>query len=825
MTTLAFNENWTVRPKKSIFAQIGGGGEPAIPVTLPHDALISQPRVADGQGKSAYFPAAASFEYAKDLDVPEDYRNKKITLEIQGAYRDAVVYVNGNYAGQRPYGYSSFTVPLNDFLNYGDTNSIRVDVRAFDDSRWYTGVGITRDVLLHVTDLTHLDSVHVTTPTIDDDLAVVELDIQSSNDGLQSTTVSIDSNLTDADGNSVAHESSLVTLRSRGSATSRHRIYLENPHRWNVDDPYLYTARVTVRYGDDVIDETSTTVGVRDLRLDPHNGLRINGQSIKLRGACIHHDNGLLGAATIGRAEERRVELLKEAGFNAIRSAHNPLSTAMLDACDRLGMLVMDETFDMWTEGKSSFDYSLSFPEWWERDVEAMVEKDFNHPSVIFYSIGNEIPETGQGLGSEMGRRLAEKVRQLDSTRFVTNGINGFVSALTDVMAMMPARDGGAEGVNDAMASFGDMMNRISASPLVTSKTAESFSVLDVAGINYGDGRYEVDRELNPNRIIVGTETFPSHIDVLWDLVESNSRVIGDFTWSGWDYLGEVGIGRTRYQGEPPEFEAPFPWRTAWCGDLDITGRRRTISYYRETIFGLRSAPYIAVIRPKLHGKTAITGGWAWSDSVSSWTWSAEAGAPVTVEVYSDADEVELQLNGECIARTPTGLAKKFLATFDVTYKPGELVAVAIRNGEPAESTRLVTARGQVLLKVECDRHEISNDTSALGFVTIEFRDENGVLFTDSDRQVSVTVSGPGVLVGLGTGQPDSAEPFDGTTCTTFDGTALAIVRPTGTGTITVEVTADGLATSRTTIAVTGDTEQLSADFDDMTKLEEELQP
>lgn len=799
MTRSLFNHGWTVRPKTSIFAQLGGQGEAAVAVTLPHDALISQERTSDGLGKSAYFPRSAAFEYSKEFEAPAEWAQKRVSLELEGAYRDAVVFLNGDYVGQRSYGYTAFVMPLDDHLRYGETNTVRVEVRAHDDSRWYTGAGITRGATLLVDELVHTApfGVRVTTPDVDAERAAVEVcvDVVNSSTGLRTVTVDLD--ILDTRGAVVATGTAPVTVRAGGEELARIRSYVSEPALWSVDSPELYSARVRLRDGDATLEERMERFGIRTIRIDPQHGLRINGETVKLRGACIHHDNGPLGAAAFPAAEARRIERLKEAGFNAIRSAHNPISRAMLDACDRLGMLVMDEAFDIWTESKSSFDYSLRFADWWERDIEAMVAQDFNHPSVIFYSIGNEIPETGSPLGSQLGRRIAEKVRALDSTRLVTNGVNGFVSTIADVIVMMRERGGGgaAGGVNDAMGSAGDMMNRVTASPLVTAKTEETFSVLDVAGLNYGDGRYELDRELFPNRVIVGTETFPGHIDVLWDLVTRNGHVIGDFTWTGWDYLGEVGIGRVRYADDAPEFEAPFPWRTAWCGDIDITGHRRTISYYRETVFGLRSEPYIAVHRPEMHGRQAATGGWAWTDSINSWTWAVEAGAPIVIDVYSDAEEVELVVNGETVGRSTVGDERAFQARFDTTYQPGEIVAVAFTGGAEVARTTLTTASGAPGLVVAAERNELSVEAGDLAYLPIELRDEHGILITDSDTVVTVEVGGAGVLQALSSGRPDSAEPFQGASCTTFDGRALAIVRPTGTGEITVTVAAEGLRT------------------------------
>ena len=782
MTHLLFNNDWTVRPKTSIFAQIGAPGGGGTSVTLPHDALIHAPRDPKGSGKNGYFPAVANFEYNKTFTVPEEWKESSIWLEFQGAYRDAMVFVNDVFAGQRPYGYSIFEVPLDDYLQFGAENTIRVEVRGQDDSRWYTGVGIIRDVVLHVTDSTHLApyGVHITHPDVDGERAVIEIAAEVVNQSRHVDTIRLRSTIKDANGNVVTRTEDPVTVRGAACSVSRQRLYLPEPHLWSIEDPYLYSVDVEVLRSDAQIDSESFPLGIRTLKLDPTYGLRINGETVKLRGACVHHDNGPLGGASIAEAEERRVRLLKDAGFNAIRSAHNPLSIPMLDACDRLGVIVMDESFDMWAESKSSFDYSLDFPEWWERDIESMVRKDRNHPSVIFYSIGNEIPELGTPLGAEMGRKLAEHVRAFDSTRFVTNGINGFVASLKDVMSMMrQATDASTTGgVNDAMGSAADMMNRISASDLVSAKTEESFSVLDAGGINYGDSRYSVDAVKSPNRIVIGSETFPGHIDVLWDLVKKYPHVLGDFTWTGWDYLGEVGIGRTRYLDETDrEFEAPYPWIAAWSGDIDMSGARRSISYYRETIFGLRDSPYIAVHRPQTFGRKAMSGGWSWPDSIDSWTWSVDSGTPIHVDVYSDADQVELFLNSRSLGTVNVGAEKACIAGFDVQYEPGELVAVAYTDGvENRRSSLSTTGAVAGLTLVPEPTGDIKSGALRTYFIQALLEDSEGQRVTGSDMEVKVEVTGGGFLAGLTNGSPDSSDLLTGDTFTTRDGRLLIVV-------------------------------------------------
>ena len=798
MIGASFNEGWETRPKVNPFAELSGQTAPFRPVTLPHDALIGQRRVApDGQvsmdgGAGAYFHGG-TFEYRKVFSVPEEYRGKRIFIGFEGVYRDAVVYINGDFAGQRPYGYSHFHIDADRFLRFGEDNEIRVEARAHRDSRWYTGAGIYRDTWMLVGEVVRIapDGVRVTTPDIDAERAVVEVATRVENDSIAIRTVDIVTEVRDSDGSVVASDVSKATVLPGEPAVVRQRLYVQAPLLWSTGTPTLYSATVTLKD----LDAETVVFGMRSLRLDPEHGLRINGESVKLRGACVHHDNGVLGVATFARAEERRVQLLKEAGFNALRMSHHPMSKAMLDACDRLGMLVVDEAFDVWTSGKSEFDYSLDFPEWWERDIEAMVAKDFNHPSVIMYSIGNEIPETGSPSGAARGRQLAEKVRSLDHTRYVTNAVNGMLAVMSELRAMREQAPQDGAGINTLMADAGDMMNAISASDLVTEKTAESFSVLDVAGMNYAEARYAMDRELFPNRIILGTETFPTRIDGNWRLVGQLGHVIGDFTWTGWDYLGEVGIGRPQYltpDAPRPSHTAPYPYLLADCGDLDITGHRRPASYYREIVFGLRAEPYLAVRRPEHHGKTFAGSPWAWSDSIASWTWPGFEGEPVTIEVYSDAHEVELLLNGRSLGRRPVGADHRFRTEFETRHVPGELLAVAYRSGLEVGRSSLRSAGGPLRLTAEADRPVVRATGGDLAYVDLTLVDEHGTCHSSADRLVSVEVSGSGVLAGFGSAAPSTEEGFDATQRHTYEGRALAVLRPTAAGKIRLTATAPG---------------------------------
>ena len=808
MKRTSFHDGWQVRELVNPFFELAGTVVPYADVRLPHDAMISRDRSPGLTPAAAYFPGGA-YQYRKVLTRPEQPDGGRTLLEFEGVYRDAMVFLNGAYVTGHAYGYTGFTADLTPFLVPGE-NTLLVSARSHQDSRWYTGTGIYRPVWLWTGGPVRIavDGVTVTTPDIDAERAIAEVAVTIDSDSPVLRTVALHVRVTGPDGTVAAAGEVPVTIRPRSSAVARLRLAIDSPALWGPQSPSLYTVTAELTGDGAPVDDAAASFGIRRLQLDPRHGLRVNGEPVKLRGACVHHDSGILGAATFPAAEDRRVRLLKEAGFNALRSAHNPASTALLEACDRHGVLVIDEAFDMWDFGKSGHDYSAAFQDNWRRDIEAMVAKDRNHPSVVMYSIGNEIIEAGTPAGAATGRDLAEKVRALDATRYVTNGVNGLLAAVDDIRQAVTERrqaiaDTGG-GINQMMGQIGELMGRVATMPGVTTRTAESFGVLDVAGMNYLHGRDELDRGLFPNRVIVGTETAPPEIDRLWRLVRDNPHVLGDFTWTGWDYLGEVGVGRAQYlaEGENPAFEGPYPWITAWTGDIDITGTRRPGSYYREIVFALRTEPYIAVRRPEHHGKNPVLSQWSWTDTAASWTWPGFAGKPVTVEVYSAADEVELLLNGQPVGKSPAGESQRFTATFDIGYEPGTLEAVAYRDGQEVARASLRSADGPLTLTAAADCDELPADGTDVAFIEVALSDAAGTVATGADRPLTATVTGPGELAAFGSGRPCTEEGYLAGVHTTFDGRALAVVRATGPGEITLAVSSsDGLSDTVTLTA------------------------
>lgn len=770
-------------------------------MTLPHDALVGEVRSAsaESRGKNGYYPSAA-YTYKRSLDTSEYPDSKRFILEFDGVYRSAMVYVNNCLAGQQNYGYSQFFVDVTPYLTPERPNEVRVECRSHLDSRWYTGAGIYRDVSLHILgDVAFTPrSLRISTTELDEQSAVlrVEGEIQSTLLHVSSADVKI--SVIDPSGVLVAKQVVPVTSAAMSDTAFWTNIELASPQAWSPKSPVLYmvTAELVAQRGEEVatLDKSSVTTGIRTISARKAQGLRLNGQPLKLRGACVHHDNGPLGAASYYEAEHRKVTKLKDAGFNAVRASHNPMSEAFLKACDVVGMLVVEEAFDVWTHGKTDHDYSLNFTTDWESDLESMVRRAYNHPSVIMYSIGNEILELGNPSGAMLSRKLVSAMNRMDRTRPVTNGVNGFVAALDLLQAMRDqkaehAEEGSTKSVNEAM-SAGDMINMVSASPMVTQRIREACSVLDVVGLNYADSRYLLPDTDGLQPLLLGTETFPPRIGRNWPTIAKQPHLTGDFTWTGWDYLGEVGIGRTRWSDEAQEFEAPFPWLTAHVGDFGITGVRRPISYYRETVFGLRTVPYIGVQDPANFGRTAVLGQWAWHDCEESWTWEGREGCTTQVEVYTSADRVELLVNNALVGTRSLTPEDQCRVAFEVEYQPGVVRADVYVGESLVASSELHSANTPIAYVAELETPATELEAGQLAFFRLEARDDHGLRNPQCVRRVAITQVNGGELVAIGNGDPKFAGTFSDSAIELHQGQALAIVRVTDPGSVSVNVDA-----------------------------------
>ena len=785
-----FNRGW-------LFGAVGK--EPSMqPVTLPHDAMLYEKRSKDAAtaGACGYFPGGA-YVYVKRFLVPETWRTQSAVLEFEAVYQNAQVFVNDALVAEQRYGYTNFFVVLDPQLKYGEENEIKViaDNSSVPNSRWYSGSGIYRNVNLFLGDKSHIRPDGLLVSTSGNDTAHVKVSVT----GGDTVRVSV------LDGEKVVAQAETEVKEGTASAD----IPVSQPRLWDAEHPELYRCRAELLKNGEMVDEADVWFGFRTLSWSTR-GFFVNGKKTLLRGACVHHDNGILGACSFEDAEFRRVRLLKEAGFNAIRSAHNPASKALLDACDRLGLYVMDEFCDNWLVHKNPYDYAdRDFRAWWQQDLTAMVIKNYNHPSVVMNSIGNEISELAMPEGQEYCKKLAVLARKLDPDKAVTMGVNL-------MLCSMSAKGGGIYGnkkngkenqngsqtmdnvptsafFNMLMNLAGGMIEKMAAKPAADDATKVSFSYLDIGGYNYAASRYEKDGTLHPDRVIVGSETLPKNLYHNWQLVKKFPYVIGDFMWTGWDYLGEAGIGTVRYKSfKNPGQDAPII--SAGCGVIDICGKIRPEVQWNRLIWGLDHTPGIGV-EPYTHaGETGSVSMWRDTDAVASWSWAGCEGKKNKVTVYSDGETAELIVNGHSYGRKKT---KEYKAVFKrVVYEPGTITAISY-DGEGKEQSRtsMKTAVGPAELRVVADRSTLQAKTQDLAYISIDLTGADGITKSSEDTAVTVEVDGAGTLLALGSARPNMGENFFSDTHTTYYGKALAVVRGgDAPGKITVTVKAKGLS-------------------------------
>lgn len=748
----------------------------AKPVSLPHDAMLEEARSPDSPGGSAcaYF-MPNTYVYEKTFTLTEPHN----VLEFEGVYHNAKVFVNGKEAGGAPYGYIPFFIELDAFVTSGE-NTVRVEVdnSQMPNSRWYTGAGIYRPVWLHSGGLNAIapESLKVTTLSIDPAKIRVEVDGDAAVQIL-------------FDGKQVA----------AGKGTQKIEIEIPDARLWSEFAPNLYTCRAALASGD----VAETKFGIREVKWS-NQGLFINGKNTLLRGGCVHHDNGILGAATHTQSEFRRVKMLKDAGFNAIRSSHNPASKAMLEACDFYGVYMIDETWDMWYQHKNKFDYASDFLANYKNDIKALVDRDYNHPSVIMYSIGNEMGDPAEDKGVALAKEMVAYFKGLDSTRAVTAGVNLMIINLAKKGKGIYKDDGTGAGNKSAetkkqkasgslffnmiTSMVGTGMNKAANSKGADEATSPVLDALDIAGYNYASGRYPNEGKLHPDRIVYGSETFPQDIAKNWAMVKKYPYLIGDFMWTAWDYLGEAGIGAWSYDPGSSGFSKPYPWLLGDVGAFDILGNPNGELYLAQAAWGLLSNPKIAVQPVNHPGVRPSKSTWRGTNALPSWAWQNCEGNKAIVEVYTNADKIELLLNGKSLGKKAV---KGCVAKFKTKYAPGTLIAVAYdAAGRKTGESRLESATGQpkisVVPEVETAR------PGQVVYLNINLTGENGVVEMNTDTQVTLAVEN-GQLLAFGSANPRTEETYQSGSFTTYYGRAQAVVKCTGTGTITVTAAGNGV--------------------------------
>ena len=769
-------------------------------VTLPDDAMLREPRTEEALGglNVSWFEGH-DYLYSKTFSVSAEELTQHNVLEFEGVYRRAEVIINNRAAGQRPYGYTNFYIDCDGYLKEG-ANTVQVIARNADqpNSRWYSGAGIYRPVKLWTGGEKHIELNGVKIRTLSLNPSRIEVTIRTNAEGPVCVEI-------------IDGEAILASAEGNG----RSFIFeLPEAKPWSPDSPCLYTCKV--KFADD---EAVESFGVRTLNWGK-DGILINGERVILRGACVHHDNGLLGAACDPDALERRIRILKENGYNALRSAHNPCSKTALEICDRLGMLVMDEYIDHWYIHKTLHDYVEHFDAWWKQDLKDMVEKDYNHPCVILYSTGNEVAETAQPRGIALAKEMTELLHSLDNTRPVTCGINIFFNFLNHIgFGQYSDEKAAKEAERNAKAKaegkktkeratgskfFNDLAGIMGAGFMKTGATLhgsdvttrEAFANMDIAGYNYGEKRYKKDLKKYPDRLILGSETFCFDAYKFWELAKQNPRLVGDFVWAGIDYLGEVMIGSWEYADYAKNFGPDIGWISAGSGRIDLTGKPLGEALYTKVAFELEKGPYIAV-RPICHEGRHSPSAWKMTNAMPSWSWRGFEKRIAHVEVYARAATVELFVNS--VSKGKQNFKNNCVFTFKVPYEDGTVEAVSYDEaGRVIGRNLLKTAGAETVLQAEPETETVA--PGHLAFIRLKYTDKEGIIKPAERGLIDVKAEG-GKLIGLGSACPYYEFSYLDSRCDTYYGEALAIVRAGESGEISFTAK-DGEHTGKATVAI-----------------------
>lgn len=754
-----------------------GDTAPGKPVTLPHDAMLAEPRTAlSAGGTNTGWYEGYDYEYRRTLTVPENELADTHILEFEGVYHNAEVWLNGQKAAFRPYGYTNFYVDCAPYLHAGE-NELRVIARNADqpNSRWYSGAGIYRPVQLWTARGAHITLNGAKIRTLSLDPAVVEVRVKTTAPGTVRLTVD-----------------DLPAMQQESDGEAVFTLTLDNARLWTPETPNLYTCRVS--FADD---EVTETFGVRKVAWGT-DGFLFNGKRYIIQGACIHHDNGLLGAVCDPDAVARKVRLLKANGYNAIRSAHNPCSKALLAECDRQGMLVMDEYIDHWYIHKTEHDYVDYFNDWWHQDLTDMVEKDYNHPCVVLYSTGNEVSETAQKRGIALTKEMTDFLHGLDDSRPVTCGVNIFFNFLSSIgfgvysdekakkeaeRAEKAKQRGekaarkkavGSQFFNNLAGLLGDeFMKRGATLHGCDVKTRDAFANMDIAGYNYGIYRYKHDLKKYPQRLILGSETFCTDAYKFRELAKQEPRLVGDFVWAGMDYLGEVMVGSWEYADYAETFDGGPGWVSAGSGRIDLTGKPLGEALYTRVALEADNGPYIAVCPVNHTGDRHSPSAWKMTNAMPSWSWTGFEGRKANVEVYARAARVELVLNGHTVGSKT--LKNDCLAKFSIPYESGTLEAVSYDAADhEIGRCKLQSAGGTTRLTLDAEEPTVK--PGHLCYVRLRYTDENGITKPLARGNIQVQVRG-GTLVGLGSACPFNKHSYLDSETDTYYGEALAIVR------------------------------------------------
>jgi beta-galactosidase len=792
---ISLNDDWRFCRGEPAGAELPGFDDSAwTRLRLPHDWAIDGPFDSTQNPQTGALPVSGTGWYRKTFTLPESAKGRHVSVVFDGAMSNARVWINGHELGERPYGYSSFSFDLPD-LNVGAAaNVLAVRLTPKDDSsRWYPGAGIYRNVWLDVTHDIHIPTwgTYVTTPEVTAGRATVRVRTEIATSSPVHRDVSVELSVVDAAGVIVARVGTTAALQGSGTRAVESTLTVAKPERWDTDHPYLYTLVSEVRGMGEVLDREETPFGIRSIAFDKQQGFLLNGRAVKLHGVCDHHDLGALGAAVNRRAIERQLQILKGAGVNALRTSHNPPAPEVLEFCDRLGIVVMDEIFDMWRRPKVANGSSQYYDEWSERDVRDVVRRDRNHPSVIMWSIGNEIPEQNSPTGGEEARRLTGLFHAEDPTRPTTSAFNSPEAAIRNRLA----ENVDIMGVNYRPWMYAQILKDHPGWIIVGSETASCVSSRGVFHLPVEKYEKHPSLQLTGYDVIAPPWAYCPETEFLYQ--ERMPQVLGEFVWTGFDYIGEP----TPFFNDGATVATDWPARSSYFGFVDLAGFPKDRYYLYQSEW--TKTPMVHVL--------------------PHWNWTGQEGTPIPVMAYTNADEVELFLNGKSLGRQKKGaepvalpvgrnvvagvggtdpdlihgdrMSSRWRLAWQVPYVPGSLKAVAYRSGRQVAVDEVKTAGAPARIRLVPDRETIQADGDDLSFITVRVEDRDGNLCPQADSLVTFNVTGAGTIEAVDNGNAATVEPFHASQRKAFAGLALLIVRSrTGEpGAIHVAATSDGL--------------------------------
>lgn len=800
--SISFDKDWLFKKDSTIFASSPNYDDTGWrKLNLPHDWSIEDlpnqkegsimgpfTKSAVGKNMTAYSEGGVGW-YRKKFTLDKNYKNKQVYINFDGVYRYSKVWVNGHYLGFHPDGYTSFFYDVTKFLKpVGEENVIAIQVdNTGNNARWYSGSGIYRHVWLTAVNKVHSNiwGNSITTPLVTEKSAQVKVETNMSNTSNFKKRVTLKIDILDPTGKVVSTTNKNIVIPPQNAYTIIQQLNVENPALWNISTPVLYTAKTMILSKGEKLDETLTYFGIRSIEFDGSRGFLLNGEMVKLKGGCIHHDHGPLGAASIDRAEVRKVELLKALGYNAVRLSHNTMAPALLKACDSLGMLVITDFFDSWERQKVADGNHVYFKEWWKKDVTSMILRDYNHPSIIMWGIGNEIFEAADTSGYRIVKELTEHIRSLDHSR-----------PITEAIIYQP------EFLKYSWEQY-----------------EPHLAYLDVDGYNYFIGnknelhqmdsatthRYETEHIKHPNKTFMATEYNPNAALENWDITEKLPYVIGGFKWIAMDYLGAPGAGVSQivpietkeskgFEGMMMFFQKEsWPMFTSNCGDLDIIGNRKPASYFQDVVW--RNSPIEMLVRnPLPEGMKELKAPFAFPQELKSWTFPGHEGKKIIIDVYSRSKTVKLELNRKIIAEQniPQG---SVTATFEIEYQSGVLIAKGFNDDMLMGSSVLSTTGEPWSIRLTADRKTINADPNDLAYIKVEIMDQEGnIVPYVNDLDVSYELVGNALIAAVGNGNPSDMSSFQNKHKKVYEGKGLVILRPTEyIGEIVLKAKANGV--------------------------------